>query len=92
MSLYVFLVFQRLIFSSLGVAAGDEESSFAFCRSLRSEGAIPNLSYTANIAVLMDSMNYAELLPPRSGAVWEQVDNDDNNPAELTTNVSLCVV
>ena len=68
------------------VAPGDEEHSF--CQGLRSVGAVPTPSYSANMRVLMDSWNYQTLLPPRSGAVWNQVDNDGNNPTNLTTNVS----
>ena len=45
-------------------------------------------AYSANMRVLMDSWNYLNLLPPRIGAVWDQVDNDVNNPDRFTTNVS----
>ena len=38
--------------------------------------------------ILMDSWNYRNLLPVRTGSVWEQVDNDMNNVDTLTTNVS----
>ena len=65
-------------------APGDE-----ICEQLRSQGAAPIPAYSANMRVLMDSWNYQNLLPPRAGAVWEQVDNDTNNPSGVTTNVSI---
>ena len=68
------------------VAPGDEEQQL--CGNLRLIGAAPTPSYSANIRVLMDSWNYLSLLPPRSRAVWDQVDNDENNPSNVTTNVS----
>ena len=40
----------------------------------------------------MDSWNYLDLLPPHPTAVWDQVDNDNNNPSGVTTNVSACSV
>ena len=67
------------------VAPGDEEP---LCESLRAIGAAPIPAYSANMRVLMDSWNYQNLLPVRSGAVWDQVDNDLNNPSGFTTNVS----
>lgn len=68
-----------------GIAPGDEEP---LCQQLRGLGTAPTPSYDPNMRILMDSWNYQNLLPVRTGAVWEQVDNDDNNPGELTTNVS----
>ena len=71
---------------SAGVAPGDEE---ALCEQLRATGAAPTPAYSTNMRVLMDSWNYQNLLPPRTGAVWDQVDNDDNNPFGVTTNVGF---
>ena len=69
------------------VAPGDEEP---LCEQIRSLlGVAPKLAYPANMTVLMDSWNYQNLLPPRTGAVWDQVDNDNNNPSEVTTNVVI---
>ena len=69
-----------------GVAPGDEED---FCQNLRSIGTATTPDYGPNIRVLMDSWNYQNLLgESRVGIVWQQVDNDTNNPAEFTTNVS----
>ena len=67
-------------------APGDEEPR---CEQLRSDGIVPIPAYSANIRVLMDSWNYLDLLPPRTKAVWDQVDNDENNLSGLTTNVRV---
>ena len=37
----------------------------------------------------MDSFNYLNLLPPHGGAVWQQLDLDDNNTAGAGTEVRL---
>ena len=68
------------------VAPGDEDQ---FCQSIRTNGILSTLAYSANIKVLMDSWNYQNLLPQRTGAVWDKVDNDTNNPVGTTTNVSM---
>ena len=68
-----------------GVAPGDEEDD---CRDLRERMIIESPNYAPNMAVLMDSDNYINLLPNRTGAVWQQVDNDVNNEPLITTNVS----
>ena len=73
-----------VIATSAGVAPEDEE---ALCEQLRALGAAPTPAYSTNMRVLMDSWNYRNLLPPRTGAVWDQVDNDMNNG--FTTNVSF---
>ena len=76
-----------VVTTSAGVATGDEE--LGTCSNLRSQGAAPIPAYSANMRVLMDSWNYQNLLSPRPGAVWEQVDNDENNSLQETTNVSV---
>ena len=85
-----FLILHLLI---AGVASLDMSSRGQFveetCEELRTEGAAPTPGYSTNMRVLLDSWNYHNLLPPRTGAVWDQVDNDMNNAVELTTNVSL---
>ena len=68
-----------------GVAPGDEEDD---CRGLRERMIIESPNYAPNMAILMDSDNYLNLLPNRTGAVWQQVDNDVNNDPTTTTNVS----
>ena len=72
------------------VAPGDEEQQF--CGNLRAAGAAPIPAHSANMRVLMDSWNYQNLLPPRTGAVWDQVDNDKNNREVTTTNVSISIL
>ena len=72
------------------VAPGDEEA--VLCEQLRATGAAPTPAYSTNMRVLMDSWNYRILLPPRTGAVWDQVDNDTNNDLGLTTNVSFIII
>ena len=85
--LWVTLLVELLVLVNPGssVVPGDEES---LCEQLRALGAAPTPAYSANMRVLMDSWNYQNLLPTRIGAVWEQVDNDVNNPSGVTTNVS----
>ena len=87
-ALWVALLVELLPIVSPGssVAPGDEEP---ICEQLRSLGAAPIPVYTANMRVLMDSWNYQHLLPPRSGAVWDQVDNDANNRVGEATNVRM---
>ena len=87
-AIWVILLVELLLKVNRGysVAPGDEKQQF--CENLRSVGAAPTPSYSANMRVLMDSWNYQILLPPRSGAVWDQMDNDENNSNDITTNVS----
>ena len=87
-ALWVTLLVKLLLKVNRGssVAPGDEDQ--LLCETLRSLGAAPTPSYSDNMRVLMDSWNYQTVLPPRSGAVWDQMDNDGNNPTNLTTNVS----
>ena len=60
------------------VAPGDEAPR---CEQLRALKVTPiPAAYLDNMRVLMDSWNYENLLPPHIGAVWDQVDNDGNNP------------
>ena len=68
------------------VAPGDEAPA---CEEFRAQGIVPIPAYSANMRVLMDSWNYQNLLPVRTGAVWDQVDNDMNNLGGLSTNVSI---
>ena len=74
------------VVAATGVAPGDEEETV--CPDLRRIGTAPTPGYDPTMRVLMDSWNYQNLLPNRSGAVWQQVDNDVNNPVGVTTNVS----
>jgi hypothetical protein len=93
MSLRMGVVLLACVMSAIELAAGistapgDEEREL--CNTLRSMGAAPTPGYAPNMRVQMDSWNYRNLLPTRTGAVWDQVDNDMRNNASLTTNVSL---
>ena len=72
-----------------GVAPGDEDP---VCFTLRGFGSVPTPVYSANMRVLVDSWNYQNLLPGQTGAVWQQVDIDTNNPSGITTNVIISIV
>ena len=89
-SILVVLILTQLLVVSIVAAdsRSDEERRQAVCKGLRATGHVPPLAHPANSAVLMDSWNYQNLLPPRTGAVWQQVDNDTNNIVGLATNVS----
>ena len=78
------LTVTRMSVTVAGTAPGDEEDS---CPGLRADGFAPTPHYSPTMRILMDSWNYLNLLPPRTGAVWDQVDNDMNNPVGITTNV-----
>ena len=72
--------------AAMARAPGDGD---AFC-SLHSTFVKHSVS---NIKVLMDSFNYFNLLPPHEGAVWQQLDLDDNNvPGEGTEVCRLDVI
>ena len=77
-----------MIAGAASLSSRDELEEESSCEELRAKGAAPTPAYSANMRVLMDSWNYQSLLPPRTKAVWDQVDNDMNNPSEMTTNVS----
>ena len=47
------------------------------------------LDYAPEVKPLMDSRHYQNLLPPHPNPVWQRVDNDDNNPPSVATEVSL---
>ena len=79
------VVVATLVVSTHGVAPGDEEE---LCDNLRLFGTVPTPDYDPTMVILMDTWNYQNLFPPRSGAVWQQVDNDSNNDVQFTTNVS----
>ena len=68
-------------------APGDAES---FCTETLPSIGTNILDYPPEVKPLMDSRHYQQLLPPNTGAVWQTVDNDNNNPSGTTTNVSCC--
>ena len=79
------VVVATLVVSTHGVAPGDEDW---LCYNLRALETVPTPDYDPTMVILMDSWNYQNLFPPRSGAVWQQVDNDSNNDVQFTTNVN----
>ena len=46
-------------------------------------------TYPANVRPLMDSRDYVGLLQGSDNLPWQQVDNDDNNTAQVATEVGL---
>ena len=83
----LFLACVLSLAAGISITPGDEEREI--CPSLRSMGAAPIPGYAPKMRVLMDSWNYQNLLPPRTGAVWDQVDNDTRNNVSITTNVNF---
>ena len=69
-------------------APGDEDSH---CTEDLPSFGVNILDYPPEVKPLMDSRHYQQLLPPYTGAVWQTVDNDDNNPSGTTTNVSCYI-
>lgn len=71
------------------VTARAPEDAESICREI----PLPRPENPPNSRVLMDSYNYVNLLPPHGGAVWQQVDNDENNEGGRGTEVrKLCVL
>ena len=66
-------------------APGDTQS---FCTETLPSVGVNILDYLPEVKPLMDSRHYQQLLPPNTGAVWQTVDNDDNNPSNIRTSVS----
>ena len=70
---------------SCAQAPGDADP---FCTETLPSVGVNILDYPPEVKPLMDSRHYRQLLPPNTGAVWQTVDNDDNNPSYLRTSVS----
>ena len=66
-------------------APGDAQSH---CTVTLPSFGVNILNYPPEVKPLMDSHHYQQLLPPNVGAVWQTVDNDNNNPSGTLTNVS----
>ena len=66
-------------------APGDAQS---FCTETLPSDGVNILDCPPEVKPLMDSRHYQTLLPPNTGAVWQTVDNDDNNPSNIRTSVS----
>ena len=70
---------------SCGQAPGDAQSH---CTETLPSIGVNILDYAPEVKPLMDSRHYKQLLPPNIGAVWQEVDNDTNNPSGTRTSVS----
>ena len=70
---------------SCAQAPGDADP---FCTETLPSIGVNILDYPPEVKPLMDSRHYQQLLPPSTGAVWQEVDNDNNNRGSLNTNVS----
>ena len=70
---------------SCGQAPGDEDS---YCTETLPGVGVNILDYPPEVKPLMDSRHYQQLLPPNTSAVWQEVDNDNNNPSGTITSVS----
>ena len=83
-----------VVFSALAstVSPSAPDDVDLFCTNLEASSSIPPPVYPPNSRILLDSYNYINLLPPHDGAVWQQVDNDDNNEAGRGTSVSMLAV
>ena len=77
----VLSVFDR----SFAQAPGDADP---FCTEVLPGFGVNILNYAPQVKTLMDSRHYQNLLPPHVDAVWQEVDNDNNNPSGTTTDVS----
>ena len=58
------------------------------CTELLPGVGVNILDYAPQVKPLMDSRHYQNLLPPHADAVWQEVDDDNNNPSGTTTDVS----
>ena len=84
--LAVALVLSLLSGWSCAQAPGDEDS---LCTVTLPSIGSNILDYPPEVKPLMDSRHYQQLLPSNTGAVWQTVDNDNNNPSGTRTSVSI---
>ena len=70
---------------SCAQAPGDAQS---FCTETLPSNGVNILNYPPEVKPLMDSRHYQQLLPPNTGAVWQEIDSDNRNNAGLRTIVS----
>ena len=70
-----------------GRAPGDGDN---FCTNTLpvTDGVVAPV-HPSNAKILMDSFYYLNLLPPHGGAVWQQLNLDDNNVDGAGTEVSM---
>ena len=71
---------------SCAQAPGDAD---AFCTETLPSIGVNILDYPPEVKPLMDSRHYQQLLPPNTGAVWQTVDNDNNNPSGTVIRTSV---
>jgi len=81
----VVIVLSSLSGWSCAQAPGDAQS---YCLETLPNIGVNILDYPPEVKPLMDSRHYQALLPQNPGAVWQTVDNDNNNPSGTSTNVS----
>jgi len=84
LTLAVVIVFS-LFDGSFAQAPGDADP---FCTEVLPGIGRNILDYAPQVKPLMDSRHYQNLLPPHEDAVWQDVDNDNNNRVGTTTDVS----
>ena len=86
---HVAVVLSLLSGWSRAQAPGDADS---FCTETLPSVGVNILDYPPEVKPLMDSRHYQQLLPPNFGAVfgavWQTVDNDNNNPSSVRSGVS----
>ena len=73
-------------------APGDED---VLCTELLPSIGQNVIVYPPNVKPLMDSSHYEDLLLPAATSVppvWQEVDNDNNNPAGLASSVSYAFI
>ena len=81
----VVIVLSSLSGWSCAQAPGDADP---ICTETLPTVGVNILDYPPEVKPLMDSHHYQQLLPPNLGAVWQEVDNDNNNPSGTVTRVS----
>ena len=68
------------------------EDAQSFCTETLPSIGVNILDYSPEVKPLMDSRHYQQLLPPNTGAVWQEVDNDDNNNrSSIRSSVSFVI-
>ena len=87
--LAVALVLSVLSRWSCAQAPGDEDP---ICTEILPRFGVNILNYPPEVKPLMDSRHYQHLLPQNTHAVWQTVDNDNNNTGSIITSVSTVVV
>ena len=86
----MWLIFaQVIVLSLLGESSTQApDDADPFCTEILPGVGFNILDYAPEVKPLMDSRHYQNLLPPHLNAVWQEVDNDNNNPLGTTTDVS----